>query len=106
MSGSKPRLTGHWVHLGVQLRHDIPCSLATEPPLAEHLTSLLKRGVGALLSASTFNHGRVPIYAYSDSLHTNLLKCWTNMTYNTMKPQILEVHVLKACNTLNGKTPP
>ena len=41
-------------------------SLAKELPWVEHLTSLPNRGLGALLSVSTFNHEIV--YAYSDSL--------------------------------------
>ena len=37
------------------------CSLAKESPWAEHLTSLPKRGVGALSIVSAFNHERVPM---------------------------------------------
>ena len=44
----------HW------LRWSIYCSLPKKGPWAEHLTSLPKRGVGALLTVSTFNHERVP----------------------------------------------
>ena len=36
-------------------------SLAKERPWTEHLTSLPKRGVGALSSVSTFKHKRVPM---------------------------------------------
>ena len=54
------------------------CSLTKEHPWVEHLTSLPKRGVDPLLSVFTFNHERAPIYAYSDSLPSNLLKYWTN----------------------------
>ena len=43
-------------------------SLMKEYPWAEHLTSPSKRGVGALLSVSAFNHKRASIYAYSDSI--------------------------------------
>ena len=35
-------------------------SFAKKGPWAEHLTSLPKRGAGALLTVSTFNHKRVP----------------------------------------------
>ena len=35
-------------------------SLAKKGPWVEHLTSLPKRGVGALLTVSAFNHERVP----------------------------------------------
>ena len=40
------------------------CSLAKESPWAEYLISLPKRWVGALLSASAFNHGRAPMLAW------------------------------------------
>ena len=36
------------------------CSLPTKGPLAEHLTSLPKMGVGTLLTVSAFNHKRAP----------------------------------------------
>ena len=36
-------------------------SLAKECPWAEHLTSLPRKGVGALSSVSTFNHEGVPM---------------------------------------------
>ena len=57
---------------------DIYSSLAKEHLRAEYLTSLTKRGVGALLNASTFNHKGASMYAYNDSLPTNLLQYWTN----------------------------
>ena len=44
------------------------CSLMKEHPWAEHLTSLSKRGAGALLSVSAFNHERVPCHVYSCSI--------------------------------------
>ena len=37
------------------------CSLMKECPWAEHRTYLPKRGVGALLSVSAFNHKRAPM---------------------------------------------
>ena len=43
-----------------------------------HLTSLPKRGVGALLSVSAYNHKRAPMYVYSYSLPSKSLKYWTN----------------------------
>ena len=49
--------------------------LAKGHPWVEHLP---KRGVDSLSSVSGFNHKRAPMYAYSNSLHTNWLKCWTN----------------------------
>ena len=36
-------------------------SLLKKGPWAEHLTSLPKRGVGALSTVSTFNHERAPM---------------------------------------------
>ena len=50
------------------LRYTVYHILAKECPWAEHLTSLPKRGVGALSSVSGFNHEfqRVPMYVYSD----------------------------------------
>ena len=73
---------------------DIYCSLVKEHPWAEHLTSMPKRGMGALLNATTFSHKRESMYAYNDSLPTNLLKY--------LEPRNLEAHVLTARNTLNG----
>ena len=48
-------------------------SLVKEHPLAEHLTSLLKRGVGTLSSVSAFNHKRVPMSCLQqfDALEAN-----------------------------------
>ena len=37
------------------------CSFMKEHPWVEHLTCLPKRGVGALLSVSAFNHERAPM---------------------------------------------
>ena len=37
-------------------------------PWAEHLTSQPKREMGALSSVSAFNHERMPMYIYSDSI--------------------------------------
>ena len=53
-------------------------SLTKEHQWSEHLTSLPKGGVGALLSVFVFNQKRALMYAYSDSLPTNSLKYWTN----------------------------
>ena len=53
-------------------------SLEKDCPWVEHLTSLPKWGLSALLSVSTFNHERAPMYAYSNSLPTNSLNYWTN----------------------------
>ena len=44
--------------------------------MAEHLTSMSKRGVGTLSSLLKFNHERAPMYAYSDSLPSTSLKYW------------------------------
>ena len=41
-------------------------SLAKKGPWVEHLTSLPKRGVGALSTVSAFSHERVPTF-YNDS---------------------------------------
>ena len=46
-------------------------SLAKECPWTEHLSSLLKIGVGALLSVSLFNHKKKkrPCCVYRDTMH-------------------------------------
>ena len=56
------------------------CSLAKEHLLAEHLTSLSKRGVGTLSSVSAFNHKRVLMSCFQHSTCSN-----TN-NGRTMKP--------------------
>ena len=84
---------------------DIYCSFVKEHPWAEHLTSMPKRGVGALLNATTFNHEEASMYAYNDSLPTNLLKYCTNnnvqWNHGPWKLTFLTAH-----NTVNGKMPP
>ena len=52
------------------------CSLTKERLLAEHLTSLSKRGVGTLSSVSAFNHKRVPMSCFQ-RLDTFEYKQWT-----------------------------
>ena len=42
-------------------------SLAKKGPWAEHLTSLPKRGVGALSTVSAFNYERAATSCYNDS---------------------------------------
>ena len=44
-----------------KLSDDTYCNLVKECTWAEHLTSLPKQGVGALLSVSAFNHERSPM---------------------------------------------
>ena len=59
----------------------IYCNLAKECPQAEHLTSLPKRGVGNLLSVSTFNHKECPCHVYSGWMPSKQLIGLT-VTYN------------------------
>ena len=57
------------------------CSLPKDRPWAEHLTSMPKRGVGALLSVSAFlmmkERSR---YVYSDSIRVNALEANNEIT--------------------------
>ena len=50
-------------------------SLTKEHPWVEHLTSLSKRGVGALSSVAAFNHERAPMSCLPDALKVSN---WTN----------------------------
>ena len=74
-------------------------SLAKKGPWAEHLTSLPKRGVGALLTVSAFNHERVSTSClqWLEALGAN------NWTQNNIQHnhQRLWSRVLMAPNTLN-----
>ena len=75
-------------------------SLPKKGPLAEHLTSLPKRGVGALLTVSAFNHKRVPTSCLQrlKALETNK-STQNNVQWNH---QQLQNRVLTAHNTVNG----
>ena len=97
------------IHTYIQYIHAyihtyIYCSLVKQHPWMEHLTSLPKRGVGTLLSVSTFNHKRAPMSCLQ---RLNVLKAnnWTNnnIQRNHQQPQS---QVLTAHNTLNGTMSP
>ena len=73
------------------------CSLVKECPWAEHLTSLSKRGMGALLIISAFNHKRVPM-SCSQLLDTlKATKSNVQRNHQQIPSQVLTTH-----NTLNG----
>ena len=77
-------------------------SLAKKGPWADHLTSLPKRGVGALSGVSAFNHERAPMSCLQrlDALEANN---WTNSNVQR-NHQRLRSRVLTAHNTLKGTT--
>ena len=65
--------------------------------MGEYLTSLPKRGEGALSSVSM---KKSPCHVYSDSMHSKQYN-WTNITYNRAAMQQLRSQVLTAHNTRN-----
>ena len=75
-------------------------SLAKKGPWVEHLTSLPKRGVGALSTVSAFNHEIAPTSRLHrlEALEANN---WTQINaqrnYQRLQSRVLTVH-----NTLNG----
>ena len=77
----------------------IYCSLTRKGPWAEHLTSLPKRGVGALSTVSAFHHKRTPTSClqWLEALEAN------NWTQNNIQRnhQRLWSRVLMAHSTLN-----
>ena len=64
-----------WKSLGTSI-YTLLYSLTKEHPWAGNLTSLPKRGMGALLSVSAFNHEIAPMWHLQqlDTLKTNNLK--------------------------------
>ena len=76
------------------------CSLAKECPWAEHLTSLPKRGLGALLSVSTFTTKERPCHVYSkldDHTANNLRNSSVQWNHQWLRSWVLLAH-----STLNG----
>ena len=76
------------------------CSLPKKGPLAEHLTSLPKRGVGALSTVPAFNHERAPTSCLQQ-LEALKANDWTQNNVQR-NHQRLRSQVLTAHNTLNG----
>ena len=74
--------------------------LLKKGPLAEHRTSLPKRGVGALSTVSAFNHKRTPTSCLQrlEALEANK---WTQNNVQRNHQQ-LRNRVLTAHNTVNG----
>ena len=62
----------------------------------------VNEGGGCSFKCFRVHHERVSMYAYSDSLPTNLLKYCSVI----MEPWALEAHILMAHNTLNDKMLP
>ena len=71
-------------------------SLTKEHPWLEHLTSLSKRGVGALSSVAAFNHERAPMSSLPDALKVSN---WTKMYIGANSG--FKVKSLMAHNTLS-----
>ena len=83
----------------------MPCmynSLTRECPWAEHLTSLPKRGVGALLSVSAFTTKECPCHAYMPLKQI----IGPTITYVQQNHQRLWSRVLMAHITLNDTMSP
>ena len=61
------------------------CSLGERVPIGRAPYKPV-RGAGRLSCVSEFNNERAPMYVYSDSLPSNLLKHWVN---NALEAQVL-----------------